>query len=227
MPRVDLVIAEAAIELIPRELWGEPDVVSFCRRRKKDVRWTLLDSSYHHRAMRRLSDGHRRGRPDIVHFTLLEALGSPLNLSGMLGVHVHTRDNRWIRVNPSTRLPRVYDRFKGLIEQLYREGRLTADDGTVLLEMEESDLRSVLEELGPGQRVLLHESGEDMEAAIGAGSVEADGMKLIVGGFPHGDFSPEVLEVVDVGLRVSNHRLDAWVAVSRALCLLERHLLGS
>ncbi|MEN3047920.1 MAG: hypothetical protein ABDH63_03965 [Candidatus Caldarchaeales archaeon] len=226
MTRVDLVIAEAAIELVPRELWREPDVVSYCRRRKKDVRWTLLDSSYHHRAMRGLSDGHRRGRPDIVHFALLEALGSPLNLSGMLGVHVHTWDNRWIRVNPATRLPRVYDRFKGLIEQLYKEGRVASGDGAVLLEMEESDLRGVLERLGPGTRVLLHESGDDMEAAIGAGSVGVDDMKLIVGGFPHGDFSREVLEAADIRLRVSSHRLDAWVAVSRALCLLERRLLG-
>ncbi|MCS7117218.1 MAG: hypothetical protein NZ957_00305 [Thaumarchaeota archaeon] len=223
--KVDLLIAEAAIELIPPELWREPDVVAYCAKRRKEARWTLLDSSYHHRAMTKLEDERKRGRPDIVHFTLLEALGSPLNLAGLLRVHVHTRDGWWIRVNPSTRLPRVYERFKGLIEHLYRHERLTSEDGTVLLEMERVGLKELLGRLGPGRRVLLHESGSDMDESMVGRLGVAGSLTLVVGGFPHGDFSSHVFEMVDERVRVSDYRLDAWVAVSRALCLFERTAL--
>ncbi|RLG20801.1 hypothetical protein DRN72_04605 [Methanosarcinales archaeon] len=57
---------------------------------------TLLDSSYHHKAMRMLENPDKRGRPDIVHFCLLEALGSPLNVDGKLSTVVHTYDGKII-----------------------------------------------------------------------------------------------------------------------------------
>ncbi|MCS7094624.1 MAG: hypothetical protein NZ988_02280 [Thaumarchaeota archaeon] len=223
--RADLLIAEAAIELIPPELWRESDVVAYCTKRRKDVRWTLLDSSYHHRAMARLRERQKRGRPDLVHFILLEALGSPLNRAGLLQAHVHTRDGRWIRINPATRLPRVYERFKGLIEHLYRHGRVWSEDGTALLEMEVIGLKELLERLGPSRRVLLHEAGAVIDDEAIRRYASSGSVTIVVGGFPHGDFSPHVLELVDERVRVSDYRLDAWVAVSRALCLFERALL--
>lgn len=224
-PPVKLLLAEASLELIPPEIWDEPDVRAYCRKRKKSPRWTLLDSSYHHRAMRKLPGPEKRGRPDIVHVTLLEALGSPLNLEGMLEVHVHTLSGHWIRIDPSTRLPRVYDRFKGLMEALLKEGKVVTEDGKVLLQSERRSFGEVLQELGKHPVVLLHESGEEMSDPVLEDLLGAGGMILVVGCFPHGDFSREVLEAADVRLRVHGQRLDAWVATSRALCSLERLLL--
>ncbi len=220
-----LLLAEASLELIPPEIWDEPDVMAYCRKRRKPPRWTLLDSSYHHRAMRRLSGTEKRGRPDIAHVTLLEALGSPLNLEGLLAVHLHTLSGHWIRIDPSTRLPRVYDRFKGLIEELFREGKVVTEDGKVLLESEKRSFGEVLEELGGHPVVLLHESGEEMSERVLEGLLGPSGMILVVGCFPHGDFSREVMEAADYKLRVHDRRLEAWVATSRALCALERLLL--
>jgi len=225
VPPVKLLLAEASLELIPPELWSEPDVRAYCRRRGKSPRWTLLDSSYHHRAMRKLSNAEKRGRPDIVHVTLLEALGSPLNLAGLMSVHVHTISGYWIRIDPSTRLPRVYDRFKGLMEALFRDGRVVTEDGKVLLEIERRSFREVLEALGRNPVVLLHESGEELREERLAELMGDGGVILVVGCFPHGDFSEEVMSAADVRVKLHDQRLDAWVAVSRALCALERAVL--
>ena len=55
----------------------------------------LLDRSFHHFAMNVLSDAHKRGRPDLVHFSLLEATSTPLYLNNKLNIHhCKTCDNR-------------------------------------------------------------------------------------------------------------------------------------
>lgn len=42
-------------------------------------------------------------------------LDSPLNRAGLLQVYIHTERNVLIEVNPSTRIPRTFDRFCGLM----------------------------------------------------------------------------------------------------------------
>jgi len=74
--------------------------------------------------MRTLTNASKRRRPDIAHFTVLEALGSPLNKEGVLRTYMHTLDDRVITVSPKIRLPRNYDRFVGLIEQLFQKDRI-------------------------------------------------------------------------------------------------------
>lgn len=65
---LNVILADSELELIPKKLWNHPVIKKFVKKRKKDVRYTLLDSSYHHKAMKNLKENYRRGRPDIVHF---------------------------------------------------------------------------------------------------------------------------------------------------------------
>ena len=58
----------------------------------------LLDRSLHHAGMLKLKNNLKRGRPDITHFVLLEALGSPLNKEGQLQVLIHTCNDYVIRI---------------------------------------------------------------------------------------------------------------------------------
>ena len=85
--------------------------------------------------MKKLEESERRGRPDIVHFALLEALGSPLNKERLLQTYVHTLKNHVITISPETRLPRNYDRFVGLMEQLFELGQVPPA-GQILLKLE-------------------------------------------------------------------------------------------
>jgi rRNA small subunit pseudouridine methyltransferase Nep1 len=85
--------------------------------------------------MKKLEESEKRGRLDIVHFALLEALGSPLNREGLLQTYVHTINDYVITVNPETRLPRNYNRFVGLMEQLFESYRVPPT-GQILLKLE-------------------------------------------------------------------------------------------
>ncbi|MEM0445071.1 MAG: hypothetical protein QXY54_03785 [Nitrososphaerota archaeon] len=222
-----LLLADCAVELIPREIWRHPAVVNYCRKRGKTPGKTLLDSSYHHAAMRGLRDAERRGRPDILHFTILEVLGSPLNKSDKLRTYIHSQAGNLVEVNPSVRLPRNYDRFKSLIEQLLAEKEIRTESGEVLLRVEDGDLRSWRERWGLRSVVLLSETGEPLNRLGGIRELLEGGRPVcyVIGCFPHGDFSGEVKAIADMEVRISDYRLDAWVAASRLLCMLESVLL--
>ena len=68
-------------------------------------------------------------RPDILHYTLLTLLDSPLNKAGMLQVFIRTYNNLLIEVNPQLRVPRTYKRFAGLMVQLLHKLSIHAADG--------------------------------------------------------------------------------------------------
>ena len=100
MEILNIVLARSALETIPEEIVNHPSVKKWAERRRKDPRKLLLDMSYHYAAMRELKDWNKRGRPDIVHITLLNLLGSPLNNEGLLRVYVHTLNDYIITINP-------------------------------------------------------------------------------------------------------------------------------
>jgi rRNA small subunit pseudouridine methyltransferase Nep1 len=175
-----IIIAEAEIEPMPRSLRSLP--VMKKKYGKKDV--VLLDSNYHHTSMQSLPEAYRRGRPDIAHICLLNALESPLNKDGGLEVYVHTRDDKVIYIDHSWKVPKSYNRFVGLIEQLFSKRRITAD-GTDLLRMENKRLTDLISEVAGDMPVkVMHYKGEAYEP-------DSDEV-LIIGGFPHGDFSNEL-----------------------------------
>jgi len=217
-----LVLAEAALELVPRELWSHPAVYKSARKRGKRPGEILLDRSLHHAAMKGLSGSLKRGRPDIVHFCMLEALGSPLNRAGMLEVYVHTVGDYVIFVDPSTRLPRNYNRFVGLMEQLFAEGSVPPGSEKPLMWLKPMKLGALVRRLRPERVILLSERGERRRLREIAGLIASDlaGSVVIVGAFPHGDFSEEAYSVATHVYSFYPETLDAWVVVSHLLALV-------
>lgn len=59
-------------------------------------------------------------KPHIVHQCLLNLMDSPLNKAGLLKVLVNTFNGQLIEINPTTRIPRTYQRFSPLIGQLLK-----------------------------------------------------------------------------------------------------------
>ncbi len=219
-----LVVVEAAIELVPKSIRDHPAVRAYAARRGKKPEEVLLDRSYHHAAMRKLKEAEQRGRPDITHFILLEALGSPLNKRGLLEVYVQTRSGHVIWINPETRLPRVYERFKGLIEKLYKEPVVEAD-GKTLLKLEEKSLTELIKEVNPDIRILLSEKGKLMNwSRFGEFLVSKRKPLVMVGGFPRGDFHDETLQNADEVISIWPEALEAWVIASRVISITEQAL---
>jgi len=224
-----LVLVESALELVPREIWHHHVVRAHARKRGKKPWEMLLDISLHYFAMQSLPERHKRGRPDIVHVCLLNALSSPLNSEGLLRTVVHTVDNRAIFIDPETRIPRNYNRFVGLMEQLLTQGKVPPDSEKPLMYWRRMELRELLDELGIEVAILLSERGIKVELAE-LGRMLARAIKLgiptavMVGAFPHGDFRRETVDCATHIIAIYRRTLDAWTVVSRILTAVEMAL---
>jgi rRNA small subunit pseudouridine methyltransferase Nep1 len=219
---LNLVLAESALETVPSVLWKETSVVRRCMRLRKKPRLTMLDRSYHHRAMRRLDGAEKRGRPDIVHFSLLEALGTPLNREGLLKTYVHTVNDKLIYVNPIIRLPRNYARFIGLVEQLY-ERRRVPQLGPALMELKDGSLRDLLNAIKPSYIIAFSRRGKPkiLMEAINA-LIAYDNVVTLIGAFPKGCLSRKTIELVNETISIDPEMLDAWTVTSRVIYEYER-----
>ena len=215
---LSLVLAESALELVPNELTTHPAILSWARRKRKPPGELILDQTYHHGAILRLGRrGVGRGRPDLVHLSLLLALGSPLSLDGHLKCYVHTRDNRLITVSPRARLPRNTDRFAALVEQLYKE-KIVPQVGPPLLSLAKESLPSFLDKLGSEMVIALTSQGTPKPMAdIARSMAESKKPVLLVGGFPEGHFSNSTLQQANAAYSIEKRRLEAWTVVARAV----------
>ena len=75
---ISLILTESSLELVPKELSSHPSVISHAQKLGKRPSEILLDNSWHFAAMKGISDEIKRGRPDLVHFCILEATTIPL-----------------------------------------------------------------------------------------------------------------------------------------------------
>lgn len=217
-----LVLAESAIETIPQEIWGHPLIKRFSKMKGKHPKFILLDRSYHHYAMRSLENNEKRGRPDIVHFSLLEALGSPLNKEGLLRVYVHSIKDYVISISPEIRLPKNFNRFVGLMEDLF-EHREIPHKGKPLLTLERKTLPDFISDLKPTYIILFDRTGKARTFEETALSLAKQERPLaIVGGFPHGEFSETTLNLANEIACIDPEILEAWTVVSRIIYEYER-----
>jgi len=217
-----LILAESALETVPRNLWRHPVIERHSKRRGKPPKHLVLDKSYHHAAMKTLKDGEKLGRPDIVHFSLLEALGSPLNREGLLRVYVHTVSDYSISVDPEVRLPRNYDRFIGLIEQLFEFGQVPVE-GTPLLILEERTLPHLVGSIKPTYVIAFSRKGKPstLEDAVSR-LKRQENLAAIIGGFPAGHFTDATTDLADEIICIDCEMLEAWTVASRLVYEYER-----
>lgn len=216
--KLHFVIAEAALELIPKPLWGSPSVRNDARRRDVDPRRILLDRSIHHSAMLKLADGFRRGRPDLVHLTLLNVTSAPLHQEGNARVYIHTIDDKVLEFGEGARPPKSYDRFRNLMEKVLterpEEGLIRVTDKKLpeLLKRVHNDV--VVGFSVQGRPVQLHELANDL--------ARRSNPAVVVGGFPSGHFLPTNLKAFGQLARIDAKSLDAHVVAARVVYEVER-----
>lgn len=215
-----LVLAEAELEPMPVELYRHPAVIAHARQRKKQPQQILLDSNYDHAAMTALSEGRRRGRPDITHLFLLTALESIVNKEGQLQVLIHTRNDQVIIVSPQTRIMRNYDRFLGLMEQLF-EKTVVPDDTHPLLVLEQHmTLKQVVEKQQAERVVVFSKEGTPVklhEYMYELKKQKNRDLLCIIGGFPSGTFHTDLKTIATDVLSLYSEMLPAWTAASEIL----------
>ncbi|RLG84565.1 MAG: 16S rRNA methyltransferase [Thermoprotei archaeon] len=220
---LNIILIESALELIPKELWDHPAVLKNARRRGKKPGEVLLDTSLHYHAMKKLKDREKRGRPDIIHISLLNALSSPLNIEGKLRIYVHTINDYIIFIRPDTRIPRNYQRFVGLIEQLFKEGKVPPNSQQPLLYIKDMSLPEFLDTMGK-KLLLLSETGTLVSPDRVIDEALSKDYIIGIGGFPHGDFSKYIYELADKVYSIYPKPLDTWIVVSRIIEACERKI---
>ncbi len=221
-----LIIAESALETIPESLWNHPAVKKLTKIRQRPPNQILLDRSYHHTAMKTLENNEKRGRPDIVHFALLEALGSPLNKEKLLATYVHTLNDITIQINNETRLPRNYSRFVNLIEQLFETGHVPPNEKVKpLLLLKQQTLTQLVKEVKPSRLLALTRAGrpQTLEDTI-SDLAKTDKACVLIGGFPKGHFTKTITELANETVCIDSEMLETWTIVSRTVYEFERAL---
>ncbi len=215
--QLHLIIAEASLELVPRSLWGHPAVLGAARRRGKRPGETILDATLHHQALRQLPNHTKRGRPDIVHLLLHTALASPLNQEGRLRVYLHTLADTVVYIDPATRLPKNYNRFIGLMEQLLTTGAVPPGAEKPLLRAEKKTLKQLLDEINPDIIVALTNNAPyHPPTKLAQQLAQHNNPAILVPGFPHGDYEPQTTQLAHQLAKIHPHPLEPHAQ----LCIL-------
>lgn len=209
---------------MPREIAGHATVRSHARRLGLKPSEILLDRSYHHAAMGKLQDNGKRGRPDIIHFALMEALGTPLFMKGMLHVYVHTINDKLIAIADNLRIPKSYFRFEGLMVGLFRDRVVKSDDGTMLMEISDGTLADLLSAIKPDRVIGLSTTGVQGTAEKAVAENLAEDCAFVVGGFPRGHFSESTTKLLNLTYSISDIGLEAHVVIARILYECEKLL---
>jgi rRNA small subunit pseudouridine methyltransferase Nep1 len=209
------VLVDSEIELVPKTYWSHPAVVLNAKKRKKKPSRVLLDTNLHHSLFQDPSERNRRGRPDIIHQFLLIGLESMLNMDGGLRLYVHTRNDELITISPETRIPKNYNRFCGLFEELFRTGAVPSGREPLISIQEKMGLEDVVsrvKEAGPGSELVISmDPGGEMINPIDLidGSEPAH-MICLIGGFSSGDFISDISKISEKMISFHQRELKAW-----------------
>ena len=156
---ISLILSESALELVPSELKHHPSVVSHAKKLGKYSSEILLDNSWHFAAMKGIENEMKRGRPDLVHFSVLEATTIPLYLQNKIKLYIHTVDDKVISFGQNVHVPKSYHRFEGVIEKLYQEKKIISNDN-VLLEIKDQTFSELLNEINPSKVIGFSTNGK-------------------------------------------------------------------
>ena len=217
---ISLILSECALELIPSELKHHPSVISHARKLGKRSSEILLDNSWHFAAMKGIKNEMKRGRPDLVHFSILEATTIPLYLQNKMKLFVHTIDDQVIYFGKNVHVPKSYHRFEGLIEKLYQEKKIIADND-VLLEIKEKTFSELLDEINPSKVIGFSTKGtlssyEKIAAEISTNTC------IVLGGFQKGNFSDSIENKISTLYSIGNESFEGHVVVARILYEYEK-----
>ena len=210
-----VVLAGAEVELAPESIAGHPAVRTTAKEQNRKGTEVLLDQNVHAAAIRQLPDGERRGRPDILHYTLLVLMESPLNKEGRLKVLIHTRSGELVNIRPDTRLPRGEARFQGLLSKVLRDGASQDKQPLLWSDGPRTPAQVLAECKGPVVR--LDEGGAALKPLELARKAAAGDLTVVLGAFPSGDFAPEWRKAAPDAASIFPQALNAWAVAAEVV----------
>lgn len=216
---LNLVLVQCGLELIPKEIRDHPSVRKSIK--NKNYSSQVLDNALHHSAMVKLSNSEKRGRPDILHNCLLNALGSPLCKKNLLKLYFHTIHDRIFELNPEIRITRNYNRFKGLVAKLLIDGNIKFNHTFLIKEIKE-EITELVHSIKKGEILLFSSKGNLIEHHLEMFRNDLSKNYIaVIGCFQKGGFSNKILELSKNLISISQYSLDAWIVVSKVISFYE------
>ncbi len=217
---ISLILSESALELVPYELQEHPSVISHAKKLGKHPSEILLDNSWHFAAMKGIKNEIKRGRPDLVHFSILEATTIPLYYQNKLNLFVHTIDNKVIHFGKNVHIPKSYHRFQGVIEKLFQEKKVLSKN-ELLLEIKDQTFSELIHEINPSSVIGFSTSGQSSSYQKIASEIP-DNSCIVIGGFQKGHFSDSTQSEITNLFSIGDDSFEGHVIVSRILYEYEK-----
>jgi len=217
---ITIILVESSLELIPKKMYNHSSVTSYSKKFKKVPSQTLLDNSWHFGAMKGLDNEIKRGRPDIVHLTLLSLCTTPSFYENKIKVYVHTVNDEIISINNKTHLPKSYHRFQGLMEKLFFTKKIQSDD-EILMEIEKCSLSQLLSKIKPTRIIGFTTKGQKNTIEETVKQIPENAC-ILIGGFQKGHFSKMTEKSIEQSFSINDSSLEAHVVASRVVYEYEK-----
>ena len=202
MEKLGIIIAESSLEVITADM-----IIAAKLSIKNDkYRGSILDKIIHSRIYKELPalNKEKRGRPDIIHRSLLAILDSPTFQRTEIIMKVHTIHDLVIDIASETRLSRSERSFVGLIKQLFEKGRVPPD-GKELLKLQKKSLKQLIysDFKNSDKIILFTKSGRLIRGMDLSSLLHSTRFPLLIfGGYSHGHIASDLS-----GLEIENHSL--------------------
>jgi rRNA small subunit pseudouridine methyltransferase Nep1 len=170
--------------------------------------------------MKGIKDEIKRGRPDLVHFCILEATTIPLYKKNKIKIYIHTIDDKVIYFGDNVNIPKSYHRFEGLIEKLFLDKTIESN-GNVLLEIKDKSFSDLIDEIKPSKVVGFSTKGKKNSFENTVSEMSED-CCLVIGGYQKGHFSDTVQRRINQLISLGDSSLEAHVVVARILYEYEK-----
>ena len=214
-----LIIGESALEIITDNMINNLNK----NQNFKNFHNKILDKNIHSDIIKKLDNSNKRGRPDIIHFSLLESIDSPLYKNDDVEIYVHTDNDYVIKIGKKLRLPRSHLRFNGLIEKLFKTQKILSNKKS-LIDLSKIELKSLIKQFDNSHVIGLSRLGKQSSYQdIARKLSDIKNPVLIIGGFSRGQFSKNTLKNVNELLSVSKLPLSSHTVISRVLYEYEKY----
>ena len=148
-------------------------------------------------------------------------LDSPLNKAGLLQTYVRTNKNVLIEINATTRIPRTFKRFSGLMAQLLTNMKIRAAGSSVtLMKVIKNPVTAHfpigVKKIGTSTKGKLVRLGDYVQQLMGSGKDNKKPIVFSIGAVSVGNPAMEV-DYIDECVCISNYALSAACVCSK-LC---------
>jgi len=225
MPRHTIILEEASLELVPKRFWNHESCKNVEARFGVPAQSQILDDNFHHNIVANITENEKRGRPDIVHFALLDIVGTPAYQMGLIRPIIRTINGDVVIIKQGVRLPRTEFRFYGVMSKILRN-EVGAVESRLFEYRESQAIGALIESLNLTKVLCLSTEGiyRDLGVFVTNLAREApdNSYAWIVGGFARGHFSEEVMRLADDLISISSYPLAAHVVTARLSYEIER-----